>query len=145
MAARVAVSHSRFDLGQNAEINVTPFVDVMLVLLIIFMVAAPLATRSHKIDAPPTDGVDVAQTKPIYVSVGVGGAIHIVDIESSLSTLAVDLADAIHMSNPRVTKPTDERVMIRADRTVAYRDFMGVLNVLRAAGYDKVGLISEAI
>jgi len=145
MAARVSVPHSRFDLGQNAEINVTPFVDVMLVLLIIFVVAAPLATRVHKVDVAPTQDKQVVQTKPVYVSVGVGGAIHIVDIESSLDALPADLGDAIRMSNPGITKPTAERVMIRADRGVAYRDFMGVLNVLRSAGYAKVGLISEAI
>src|SRR5665213_2470795 len=96
----------KYDLGQNADINVTPFVDVMLVLLIIFMVTIPVATVSIRVDLPP--------------------ALTTVHRPSSLDGLAYDLAKKFN-----VAKPTEEVVMIRADADVRYEQFMNVLNALQ--------------
>src|SRR5438270_8441126 len=85
---------SRFDLGQNSDINVTPFVDVMLVLLIIFMVAIPAATVSIKLDLPPAvpppPGTKVKD--PVLINLQAGGSIFIGDHASSLDTLIPDLS-----------------------------------------------------
>ena len=136
----------RFDLGQNADINVTPFVDVMLVLLIIFMVTAPLATVSIKIDLPPAKApppnehdkpptfISISKTQ-IFVSMGKS------DMKpSSLDGLAQDLPVSLGVANP-----TSQTVFIRADKDVRYGQFMDVINQLQADGYYKIGLISEEV
>jgi len=131
----------RFDLGQNSDINVTPFVDVMLVLLIIFMVAAPLATVSIRLDLPPNIPPKNKPLKdPVFINVQQYGRILIGTNPTTLETLTSDLARALESPNP-----TEERVMIRADRQVPYREFMAVLNQLQANGYFKVGLVSEVV
>ena len=133
---------SKFDLGQNSDINVTPFVDVMLVLLIIFMVAIPAATVSIKLDLPPAipppPGTEVEE--PTLINVQEGGAIFIGERPTSLETLAADLASEL-----AVPVPTDERVYIRADRTVRYGEFMSVMNQLQTDGYFLVALINEEL
>ncbi|HEY5106261.1 MAG TPA: biopolymer transporter ExbD [Caulobacteraceae bacterium] len=145
MAAKVGGGGSKFDLGQNADMNVTPFVDVMLVLLIIFMVVAPLATVSIRIDLPPAKAPPpgVHDKPPTYISIADSGQIFvsfgITDIRpSSLEGLASDLPRALGSSNP-----TNERIFIRADRHVKYRQFMDVINKLQLDGYYKIGLIAE--
>jgi biopolymer transport protein ExbD len=137
---------SRFDLGQNSEINVTPFVDVMLVLLIIFMVAAPLATVSIAVDLPPATPPPPGQKpkEPVFINVQKSGALFLADRPTSLETLPSDLVGALAAKG--VTgDPRQERVFIRADADVMYSDFMAVLNVLQGSGYFKVGLINEDI
>jgi len=130
----------KFDLGQNSDINVTPFVDVMLVLLIIFMVSIPVATVSIKLDLPPAipppPGTVVKE--PIFVSIQPSGRLFIGEQATSLPTLAGDLAKVL-----AVPEPTKERVYIRADRAVRYGQFMEVMNSLQASGYFQVALISE--
>jgi biopolymer transport protein ExbD len=141
MAAQLAGpgGANKFDLKQNAEINVTPFVDVMLVLLIIFMVSAPLATVSIKVDLPPaTPPKDASNKKPTYISLQKGGHIFIVSTPTSLEGLGADLSRALAVANPQ-----NEVVLIRADRDVKYKDFMSVVNQLQTDGYYKVGLITE--
>jgi biopolymer transport protein ExbD len=129
----------KYSLGQNADINVTPFVDVMLVLLIIFMVSAPMATVAIKIDLPPaTPPKDAHPKKPTYISLREGGIILIVDKPTNLDNLATDLAAKLAVPNPK-----NETILIRADRLVRYRDFMSVVNTLQATGYYKVALINE--
>src|SRR5579863_5075942 len=93
---------SKFDLGQNSDINVTPFVDVMLVLLIIFMVAAPLATTSIRIDLPPAKAPppDQKQKPPTFISIQDGGALYVSFGENqikptTMDTLASDLAASL--------------------------------------------------
>ena len=149
MAAALAGAgkKNKFDLGQNSEINVTPFVDVMLVLLIIFMVTAPLATVSIKLDLPPAKAPPPSahQKPPTYISIDNNGNISVsmsaTEMKpSSLPTLAADLATALAVPNP-----TGERVFIRADQHVKYRKFMDVLNQLQTDGYFKIGLISEEV
>jgi biopolymer transport protein ExbD len=141
MAAQLAgpSGAGKFDLKQNAEINVTPFVDVMLVLLIIFMVSAPLATVSIKIDLPPaTPPKDAHPKKPTYISLQKGGHIFITSTPTTLGGLAGDLSRALDVPNPQ-----NEVVLIRADRDVKYADFMAVVNQLQTDGFYKVGLITE--
>jgi biopolymer transport protein ExbD len=137
---------SRFDLGQNSDINVTPFVDVMLVLLIIFMVAIPAATVSIKLDLPPAipppPGTKVKE--PIMVNIQQGGGLYIGDAATSLGTLPADLARTLQADDP-VTPATEQRVYIRADRTVRYGDFMAVMNTLQGNGFYQVALINEEI
>ena len=129
----------RFDLGQNSDINVTPFVDVMLVLLIIFMVSIPAATVSIKLDLPPAipppPGTKIEE--PTLINIQVAG-LYIGDQPTTLDTLPADLARKLNKPNP-----TEERVYIRADRTVRYGEFMSVMNTLQGNGYFQVALINE--
>ncbi|HEY8615694.1 biopolymer transporter ExbD [Phenylobacterium sp.] len=137
---------SRFDLGQNADINVTPFVDVMLVLLIIFMVSIPAATVSIKLDLPPAipppPGTVVKE--PVLVNIQQGGALYIGERATSLDGLPSDLSAILRVEDPS-TAPTEQRVYIRADRTVRYGDFMAVMNTLQGNGFYQVALINEEI
>ena len=142
MAAKLAnKTGGKYDIGQNSDINVTPFVDVMLVLLIIFMVAAPLATVAIKIDLPPAQAPKDQNKKPTFLSVRRGGDVFLIapdkTTETSLDGLAVNLAGALPGS------PADQTVLIRADRDVRYKEFMAVVNQLETDGYYKIGLISE--
>ncbi|MFN3857010.1 MAG: biopolymer transporter ExbD [Caulobacter sp.] len=137
----------KYDLGQNSEINVTPFVDVMLVLLIIFMVAAPMATVAIAVDLPPAippkDPTEKPK-EPTFISIQKSGALFIADQQTSLENIPVDIPLA--MSKKGITgNYQEERVFIRADPDVLYDQFMAVLNVLQANGYFKVGLINEEV
>ncbi|MCC7267907.1 MAG: biopolymer transporter ExbD [Caulobacteraceae bacterium] len=132
----------KFDLGQNSDINVTPFVDVMLVLLIIFMVSIPVATVSIKLDLPPAQppppGTIVKE--PTFVSIQRGGTLFIGEQPTTLDGLSGDLARILAVPNP-----TEERVYIRGDRDVRYGDFMAVMNKLQEDGYYQVALINEEL
>ena len=130
---------SKGTVEQNSEINVTPFVDVMLVLLIIFMVAAPLATVSIEVDLPPA--VAPPQTnppKPVYLSIQEGGQIFIGDFPTDLGRLPDDLRTNIGARNPE-----QERIFIRGDSEVVYRDFMDVMNTLQDSGFYSVALVGQ--
>ena len=143
MAAQLAgpSGSGKFDLKQNAEINVTPFVDVMLVLLIIFMVSAPLATVSIKVDLPPaTPPKDAHPKKPTYISLQKSGGIYVVTSPTTLANLAGDLSRQLAVANPQ-----NEVILIRADREVKYKDFMAVVNQLQTDGFYTVGLITEDV
>lgn len=132
----------KYNLGQNADINVTPFVDVMLVLLIIFMVSIPMATVAIKIDLPPAINTPDNNVKPTYLSIQQDGRVILVDKgvdgSTSLATLDDDLVRALNKPNPK-----GETILIRADRLVKYKDFMAVVNQLQTDGYYKVALINE--
>jgi biopolymer transport protein ExbD len=136
----------RFNLGQNSDINVTPFVDVMLVLLIIFMVAIPAATVSIKLDLPPAipppPGTKVKE--PTLINIQQGGAIFIGDRPSSLDGLIPDLSARLAADDP-ATPPPQQRVYIRADKSVRYGDFMAVMNTLQGNGFYQVALINEEL
>ena len=146
MAAKLAgQGGGKFDLGQNSDMNVTPFVDVMLVLLIIFMVVAPLATVSIRIDLPPAKAPppNAKDKPPTFISIQDSGQIYVsfgkTEIRpSSMERLGADLGASLGVANP-----TNERVFIRADRHVRYRQFMDVINQLQLDGYYKIGLIAE--
>ncbi|HLI67031.1 MAG TPA: biopolymer transporter ExbD [Caulobacteraceae bacterium] len=131
----------KYELGQNADINVTPFVDVMLVLLIIFMVSIPVATTFIKIDLPPQTETQTTNDKPTYISIGqTSGLTLVIKGENTTTTLAT-LGDDLQ----RALGPTakTQSVLIRADRLVKYKDFMSVVNQLQSDGYYKVALIPE--
>ena len=136
----------RFSLGQNSDINVTPFVDVMLVLLIIFMVAIPAATVSIKLDLPPAvpppPGTKVKD--PVLINLQAGGSIFIGDHATSLDTLIPDLSAKLSADDPTLPPP-QQRVYIRADKSVRYGDFMAVMNTLQGNGFYQVALINEEL
>ena len=123
------------DLTEVSEINVTPFIDVVLVLLIIFMVAAPLSTVDLPIDLPASSATAQRRPdKPTYVSikpdVGVAVGEQVVGREQLVPTL--DAADG----------NKDQVIFVRADRTVHYGELMEVLELLRSGGYGKVKLVA---
>ena len=129
---------------QNADINVTPFVDIMLVLLIIFMVAAPMATVSIKLDLPPATppAPDAEKPKePVYITIQESGSLYIAEKETSIATLPADVCSA----QGAVANCRDERVFVRAQPEVKYNQFMEVMNKLQENGFFKVGLLNEDI
>ena len=118
------------------EINVTPFVDVMLVLLIVFMVTAPLLTVGVPVDLPKTEAAQMTdQVEPVVVSVTAKGSIFIQETEVTRDELV-----------PRLTAITeakrDTRVFVRGDRALVYGDVMAVMGMISAAGFDKVSLLA---
>ncbi len=129
------VSDSGGDLDENSEINVTPFIDVMLVLLIIFMVAAPLATVDMKVDLPqsvskPTPRDD----KPVFVTLNADLGLAIGNEETAREEFAAELQ--------RLTDGNSEtRVLLRADKAVDYGELMTVMNLIQNAGYTKIALV----
>jgi biopolymer transport protein ExbD len=141
MAAKLSGSGGgRYAVDQNSDINVTPFVDVMLVLLIIFMVAAPLAAVTVKVQLPPASAKPAPNPqKPVYISLQPNGRIYIGDFPSDLATLGDDLRK--NLGGRR--NPTKERIFIRADTDVLYGDFMGVMNMLQDNGFYSVALVGE--
>ena len=141
MAAKLSgpAAGSRFNIDQNSEINVTPFVDVMLVLLIIFMVAAPLASVSIKVNLPPAVAKPSQNPpKPVYISIKSNGDMYVMDYRTDLDTLGDDLKKAIGTRDP-----SRERVFIRADKDVMYGVFMDLMNKLQDNGFYSVALIGE--
>jgi len=131
-------------IDQNADINVTPFVDIMLVLLIIFMVAAPMATVSIKLDLPPAQPPvnPTEQKDPVYITIQESGNIYIADKETSIDALPSDVCAALGGGDPACR---EERVFVRADAEVKYDQFMEVMNKLQGTGFFKVGLLNEDI
>jgi biopolymer transport protein ExbD len=142
MAAKLTGGQGGRTVEQNADINVTPFVDIMLVLLIIFMVAAPLATVSIRLDLPPATPPDPSQeiTEPVYITIQETGSIFIAERQSTLETLTADVCAALGGGACR-----EERVFVRAQPEVKYNAFMEVMNALQANGFYKVGLLNEDI
>ena len=143
MAAKLAGGgKGRYELGQNADINVTPFVDVMLVLLIVFMVSAPMATVAIKIDLPPAQAPkDPTDKKPTFLSVRRGGEVYVIAQEATTKVALPGLASLLNTTLG--ANATQQSVLVRADRDVRYSEFMAVVNQLQKDGFYKVGLISE--
>ena len=147
MAAKVTSGpKSRYDLGQNSDINVTPFVDVMLVLLIVFMVAIPVATLAIKVDLPPATPPPPGAPPPkppTFISILDGGQLEVVNGETSRQTTT----DLEHLASTIYANMTPEAahksILIRANRSVRYGDFMAVVNQLQAEGLYNVALITE--
>jgi len=120
-----------------SEINVTPMVDVMLVLLIIFMVAAPLLTVGVPIDLPQAGAAPLqGDDEPLTISVNNEGAIFLQETVVDLDQLVAQLL-AIGENG------YEQRIYVRADETLAYGDVMKVMGTINAAGFNKVALVTE--
>jgi biopolymer transport protein TolR len=120
-----------------SEINVTPMVDVMLVLLVIFMITAPLLTVGVPVDLPQTEASPLVEpAEPLVVTVDAEGKIYLQDTETPLETLVAKLV-AITDAKP------DTRIFLRGDRTIAYGKIMEVMGTVNAAGLTRVALITE--
>jgi biopolymer transport protein ExbD len=132
----VRLDHGDIDLAEVHEINVTPFIDVILVLLIIFMIAAPLATVDIAVDLPASNAQRQPRPdKPLFLTV-----------KSDLSLAIGDDVVARESLGPALDQATsgdrEQRIFLRADKVVPYGDVMQVMNILRATGYLKVALVT---
>ena len=124
------------DFGETHEINVTPFIDVILVLLIIFMVAAPLSTVDLPIDLPSSTAAPQKKPdKPTYVSVKP-------DLTLAIGENPVKRADLVATLDAAADANKDRFLFLRADRAVPYGDLMDVMEILRAGGYAKLKLVA---
>jgi biopolymer transport protein ExbD len=131
----VRLDHGEDDLAETHEINVTPFIDVMLVLLIIFMVAAPLATVDVPVDLPVSTAERQPKPEtPLYLTLNS-------DLSFVLKEQPVARTDLGRALDGATGGRKDERIFLRADKTVPYGELMQAMNLLRAAGYLKVALV----
>lgn len=139
MAVSLQSGKGRSRYRPMAEINVTPMVDVMLVLLIIFMVAAPLLTSGVPIDLPDSKAKAISDedNKPLEVSIDKSGKIFVGDTEVTEDRI-VTILTSMTEDNP------DRRIYVRADKGIDYGKVMGVLGTINGAGFKKVALISVA-
>ena len=120
-----------------SEINVTPFVDVMLVLLIVFMVTAPLLTVGIKVDLPKVEATALTDIKdPIEITVNLEGDIYIGETK-------VEVENLISRLNAITEQNTEARIYVRGDRVVAYGRIMEIMSKINSAGYVKVALITQ--
>jgi biopolymer transport protein TolR len=120
-----------------SEINVTPFVDVMLVLLIVFMITAPLLTVGVPVDLPKTRAATLSDTdEPLVVTVNASGAIFLQEHETPLGNLVPRLI-AVTGANP------DVKIFVRGDKAIEYGRVMEVMGAVSAAGFKKVSLMAE--
>ena len=123
------------DLNDLNEINVTPFIDVMLVLLIIFMITAPLSTSDVPVDLPSTTRVsESAEPEPLVVTLKDGGNIYVQDAQVTQNTFPAMLDKISHNRK-------DTRVFLRADKSVNYAALMALMDLLRDSGYIKIALV----
>jgi len=126
-----------------AEINVTPMVDVMLVLLIVFMVSAPLLTVGVPIDLPQSQAKSLDQDKePLAVSVNLEGKVFLQNTEIPIDELVAKLK-AITEARGSANGGADERIYVRGDRKVDYGTVMRVMGRLSSAGFRRVALVTE--
>jgi biopolymer transport protein TolR len=123
--------------GSIAQINVTPLVDVMLVLLVIFMVTAPIIQQGVAVDLPKTRAAPLnAQEEPLVVGVAQNGTIYLNDNAIPLAELRAKLV-AIAQAKP------DHQVLLRADRNVPYGDVVRVIAAVKEAGVARLGMVTE--
>ncbi|MEN3348838.1 MAG: biopolymer transport protein ExbD [Bradyrhizobium sp.] len=136
MAVSLSENDGDDDFAESHEINVTPFIDVMLVLLIIFMVAAPLSTVDLPIDLPTSSATPQKKPdKPTYVSIKP-------DLTLAIGENVVKRTDLVNSLDGVPDMSRDKYIFLRADRVVPYGELMGVMELLRAGGYTKVKLVT---
>jgi biopolymer transport protein ExbD len=124
------------DFSETHEINVTPFIDVILVLLIIFMVAAPLSTVDLPVDLPTSTATPQKKPdKPTYVSIKS-------DLTLAIGEDQVKRVDLVGALDAIADMSKDRYVFLRADRAVPYGELMGVMEILRSGGYSKIKLVA---
>jgi biopolymer transport protein ExbD len=124
------------DFAESHEINVTPFIDVMLVLLIIFMVAAPLSTVDLPVDLPTSSATPQKKPdKPTYLSIKS-------DLTLAIGENSVKRTELVHSLDTLADMSKDKYVFLRADRAVPYGELMGVMEILRSGGYTRVKLVA---
>jgi biopolymer transport protein TolR len=129
-------SRRRGGAAAISEINVTPLVDVMLVLLIVFMVAAPLMTAGVPIELPKTEAKQMnTSTEPLTITVQADRKLFLQETEIALADLAAKLQALAKNGN-------DEQLFVRADTSVSYGAVMEVMGLLNGAGYKKIGLVT---
>ena len=129
--------NGKYRYTKMAEINVTPFVDVMLVLLIVFMVTAPLLTVGVPVDLPKTRAATINDTQePLVISINGEGKLFLQESETTLDNMIPRLRE-IMKANP------DLRIFIRGDETLPYGTVMEVMGELSAAGFHKVSLLAK--
>ncbi len=122
--------------GAISEINVTPLVDVMLVLLIVFMVAAPLMTVGVPVELPKTEAKSMDAPKdPLYITVQKDRTVYLQETQIPLAELAAKLQAIVKNGN-------EEQLFVRADTSTDYGAVMEVMGVLNSAGYKKIGLVT---
>ncbi|MBO6868689.1 MAG: protein TolR [Pseudomonadota bacterium] len=121
-----------------SEINITPFVDVMLVLLIIFMVAAPLLTVGVPVELPKTAATSLPSDneEPLTVTIDASGVVMI-------QTTEVDRADLVNRLRAIATERADDRVYLRADGSVPYETVAQIMGALNAGGFSSIGLVTD--
>ena len=120
-----------------SEINVTPFVDVMLVLLIVFMVTAPLLTVGIPVDLPKVKASALTDQKdPIEITVKLDGNLY-------LGESKVEIENLIPRLNAITSQNTEARIYVRGDRVVSYGRVMNIMSIINSAGYVKVALVTE--
>jgi biopolymer transport protein ExbD len=136
MAMRLGSRAGGDDLEVQHEINVTPFIDVILVLLIIFMVAAPLSTVDLPVDLPTSSAMPQKKPdKPTYLSIKR-------DLTLAIGENSVNRVDLINTLDGLSDMSKDKYLFLRADRSVPYGELMGVMELLRSGGYTRVKLVA---
>ena len=131
------VGRNRKRYSQMSEINVTPFVDVMLVLLIVFMVTAPLLTVGIPVDLPKVKASALTDQKdPLEITVKIGGEIY-------LGESRVEVENLIPRLNAITELNKEARIYVRGDRVVAYGRIMEIMSLVNSAGYIKVALVTQ--
>ena len=130
------LNHGEDELAELHGINVTPFIDVMLVLLIIFMIAAPLSTVDLPVDLPSSTAVPQKRPdKPLYVTIKA-------DLSVAIGETPVKRVDLVSALGALPDRGKDKRIFLRADRGVPYGELMDILERLRVGGYQKIALVA---
>lgn len=137
MAINIQSSNNRSRRNLVSEINVTPLVDVMLVLLIIFMITSPMLVSGINVDLPETNSFPLAgQDEPLVITINSKGELYLLDTKIDRENLAAKLIN--------VTKEKkDARIFVRGDKNVSYGDVVGVVAEIHSAGFSKVSLVSN--
>jgi biopolymer transport protein TolR len=137
MAMQLGGNRGRGRYRPLSEINVTPLVDVMLVLLVVFMVTAPLMTSGVNVDLPKTSASPIPQdTQPLTVSIAADGKVYLQETAMDTSDLVAKLQEA-SKNNP------EQRIFVRGDKDVAYGRIIEVMGTITQGGFTKVALLAE--